>query len=61
MTENASRLRTVKVVHTAAWTFFASCVIGIPFAAWFHRFPLAALLIGFVALESRVPPWASNR
>lgn len=54
MTDDARRLRNVKFVHTAAWAFFASCVVGIPFAAWQRRFPLAALLIGFVALESLV-------
>ncbi len=54
MREDPARLRTVKLVHTAAWAFFASCCVGIPFAAWQHRFALAALLIGFVALESLV-------
>ncbi len=51
MTENARRLRTVKLVHTAAWAFFASCVVGIPFAAMSGRLGLAVVLIGLVALE----------
>ncbi len=54
MTEDARRLRTVKLVHTAAWAFFASCVVGIPFAALRGRLGLAAILIGLVALESVV-------
>jgi hypothetical protein len=54
VTQDLARLRVVKLVHTAAWAFFASCVVGIPLAAWQHRFALAAVLIGIVALESLV-------
>ena len=53
MTQEA-RLRTVKVVHTVAWAFFASCVVAIPFAAWQQWLSLAAALIGIVAVESLV-------
>lgn len=54
MTEDARRLRRVKLVHTAAWAFFASCVVGIPVAALSGRLGVAAVLIGLVALESVV-------
>jgi hypothetical protein len=49
-----ARLRAVKLIHTAAWAFFASCVVLIPFAAWQRRLGLAGLLIGVVAVESLV-------
>jgi hypothetical protein len=49
-----ARLRRVKLVHTIAWAFFASCVVLIPFAASQHRFGVASLLIGAVAVESLV-------
>lgn len=49
-----SRLHMVKLVHTAAWAFFASCVVGIPWAAWVRRFDLASVLIGLVAIESLI-------
>lgn len=54
MTDNATRLRRVKLLHTIAWAFFASCVVGILLAAAQQRLRLATVLIGFVALESLV-------
>ena len=48
------RLRAIKVVHTIAWAFFATCVLLIPRAAWQERFTLAAALIGIVGVESLV-------
>lgn len=48
------RLRAVKLIHTLAWAFFATCVVLIPFAASIRRFGLAGLLIGIVAGESLV-------
>lgn len=48
------RLRAVKLLHTAAWAFFASCVVLIPFAAAQGRIGLAGVLIGIVAVESLV-------
>jgi hypothetical protein len=49
-----ARLRAVKLIHTMAWAFFASCVVLIPFAAAQRRLGLAGLLIGAVAIESLV-------
>ena len=47
-------LTAVKLLHTAAWLFFASCVVAIPVAAALYRFRLAAILAGFVLLECAV-------
>ncbi|MBX3174379.1 MAG: hypothetical protein KF709_08190 [Gemmatimonadaceae bacterium] len=44
----------MKLVHTVAWAFFASCVVGIPLALWRGRLGLAGILIGFVAGEALV-------
>jgi hypothetical protein len=54
VTDDATRLRRVKVLHTVVWAFFASCVFGILAAAAQHRLVAAAVLIGLVALESLV-------
>jgi hypothetical protein len=51
---SGARLRAVKVIHTVAWLFFATCVVLIPFAAAQHRMRLAGLLIGAVAVETVV-------
>jgi hypothetical protein len=47
-------LKTVKVAHTAIWAFFVVCIFGAPLAAWHRNFALAAVLIGFVAVEALV-------
>lgn len=47
-------LTTVKAVHTVIWAFFVACIFGAPLAAWRGNFALAALLVGFVALEALV-------
>lgn len=54
MHRDIGRLRAVKMVHTVAWAFFASCVVLIPVAVWRDRLDLAAILIGCVAVESLV-------
>lgn len=48
---SAARLRTVKLVHTVAWTFFVLCIVGIPVATWLRRFDIAFVLSGIVAIE----------
>lgn len=45
-------LIAVKVAHTIAWAFFASCTVLLPFAAHANHFRLAALLISFILLET---------
>lgn len=45
------QLRTVKIVHTAAWALFAGCILLIPLAAWRQELDAAWLLIGIVTVE----------
>ena len=51
MTTPATALRTVKVVHTIAWAFFAGCILAIPYAAFRGDFRAAAILIAIVLVE----------
>ena len=44
-------LRTVKVVHTVAWAFFAGSIVALPVVAWRGAFAVAAVLIGIVLVE----------
>lgn len=44
-------LRVIKLVHTIAWIFFASCILAIPFFAWRNDYRAAFVLIGVVAVE----------
>lgn len=44
-------LRTVKVVHTVVWAFFASCILAIWIFAWRGEFSCATLSIGIVGVE----------
>ncbi|MFN0061307.1 MAG: hypothetical protein ACKVPX_02140 [Myxococcaceae bacterium] len=44
-------LIAVKVVHTLAWAFFASCIIALPVASLLGRFRLASWLAGAVLVE----------
>ena len=46
-----TRLVLIKLVHTLAWAFFASCILAIPVAAGFGRFDEALFLIGIVSIE----------
>jgi polyferredoxin len=47
----ATSLRTVKLVHTAVWAFFATSIIGIPLFAWTGDFRSALVLIAIVLVE----------
>lgn len=47
-------LVAVKSLHTVVWAFFVGCIVGIPLAAAQERFRIAAILIGFVAVEAVV-------
>lgn len=44
-------LRRIKLLHTAVWAFFASCVVGIPVATAQANYELALILIVVVAAE----------
>ncbi len=52
--EPSSSLLEIKLLHTAVWLFFASCIVAIPFAALAQRFRWAALLSALVLLECLV-------
>ena len=45
---NAAALRAIKVVHTVAWAFFASCIFAIPLCAWRGELRAATWLIAVV-------------
>jgi hypothetical protein len=47
----SSALRTVKIVHTLAWAFFAGCIVAIPVATYAGNFFAAFVLIGIVLVE----------
>ncbi|HXI91050.1 MAG TPA: hypothetical protein VNO24_13620 [Blastocatellia bacterium] len=50
-TSQSNALRAVKLVHTAVWAFFASCILAIPVLAWRANYGYASLLIGIVFVE----------
>jgi hypothetical protein len=45
------RLRTIKIVHTVVWAFFAACVVAVPVSAWQGELRRAAVFIAVVAVE----------
>lgn len=47
-------LTLVKIVHTAVWAFFASCIVAIPVVALAGRPRVAALLTAIVLFEVAV-------
>ena len=49
--DDASALRTVKIVHTIAWVVLVACILGVPFASWREEHRIAAVLAGIVLLE----------
>ena len=50
----SSKLRLVKVAHTAAWAVFASAIVLIPVAARLEAWRTCGILIGLVFLECAV-------
>lgn len=44
-------LRTIKVIHTIAWAFFAGCILAIPVYARKGDFQIAGILCGVVFIE----------
>ena len=46
-----TRLRTVKIIHTVVWAFFAGCILAIPYYAWMGDIRMSAILCGVVFLE----------
>lgn len=47
----ASSLRTVKLVHTVVWAFFAALIFAIPAFAWAGMYRQAAFSIAIVLIE----------
>lgn len=47
-------LAGIKLLHTAVWLFFASCIVAIPIVGAQHRFRLAAVLTGLVLVECAI-------
>jgi hypothetical protein len=44
-------LRTIKVVHTVAWAFFAGLILALPLFAWRRDFGVFVVLAAIVAVE----------
>jgi len=49
--QTAQKLILVRLLHTLAWAFFASCIVALPVAALAGRFGLAAMLASAVLVE----------
>lgn len=47
----ATRLRSIRALHTVAWAFFAGCILAIPVYASQDRFRSVAILSGLVGIE----------
>ncbi len=50
----AAILVAIKLLHTAVWAFFATCIVAIPIAAIGNEFRWAAILAGLVLVECAV-------
>lgn len=46
-----SALRTIKLLHTLFWAFFAGCILAIPLLAHAGNLLVASALVAVVALE----------
>ncbi len=47
----AVALRAIKIIHTAAWAFFAGCILALPVSAWSGRFRAVGILAIIVLIE----------
>lgn len=47
----STKLLLTRLAHTAAWAFFAACVVLLPVVVFRGRLDLAAVLIAFVSFE----------
>ncbi len=48
---DAGKLRTIKLVHTAVWAFFAGSIVAIPVCAALGRHRAAFVLVAIVLVE----------
>ena len=46
-----SSLRTIKLIHTVIWAFFAGSIFAIPVLAWLRLYNTAVVVIGIVFSE----------
>jgi len=51
MPNPTTTLRTIKLVHTVVWAFFAGCILAIPVLAWRNLIAAAWWLSAVVLLE----------
>lgn len=54
---DARRLTRVKLLHTAVWAVFASCIVVMPIASWCGAHGIAFTLAAVVAVEVAVLAW----
>ena len=54
---NSRALVRIKLLHTAIWLFFVSCILAIPVAGAYRQFGYAAALSSLVLLECLVLAW----
>lgn len=54
MTAARQALRRIKLIHTIAWTVFASAIMAIPLMVWISAFGWAAALSALVLVEISV-------
>ena len=51
MSEDAARLRRIKLLHSLVWAFFVASILGVWAAAAFHRLDLVLACVGIVTVE----------
>jgi len=49
--DDMDQLRTVKLIHTVIWVFFAACIFAIPVFTVLSKLRIAEILAAIVALE----------
>jgi hypothetical protein len=54
LSDPTSILVGIKLLHTAIWLFFATCIVALPIEGMRRKFDRAALLAGLVLLECAV-------
>lgn len=54
MRQAEHRLRTIKMLHTIVWVFFAAAIVAIPVVAWRELWRPTIILIAIVSLECAV-------
>lgn len=55
------QLRTVKLLHTGIWAFFAGSIVALPFFAWQEKFAVVAVIAVLVTFEGLVLAFNAGR